>query len=159
VDGLYDWRMPNRPEDLSVLSDGTPLLTTIAHEVDGYLDLTAAQAEELTELDPGLRLFRGNIVPRSAEPYRLFGAFLDEGSVTAAGSLEAALVEYISMTSADKVEAALVAVRDVLLSHGDEALLMAVLQRWGAGRSLTIAPRATLSDIAQVLATKNRNSI
>jgi hypothetical protein len=38
--GLYQWQQPHRPEDLAFLrSDGHPLLVSIAHERDGYLDI------------------------------------------------------------------------------------------------------------------------
>jgi hypothetical protein len=38
--GLYEWQQPHRPEDLAFLrSDGHPLLVSIAHEGDGYLDI------------------------------------------------------------------------------------------------------------------------
>jgi hypothetical protein len=37
VDGLYDWVAP-LPEDLCLLSDGQPWLTSIAHERDGFVD-------------------------------------------------------------------------------------------------------------------------
>ncbi len=41
VAGLYEWVQPERPEDLALLfPDGTPWLTTIAHERDAYLTMT-----------------------------------------------------------------------------------------------------------------------
>lgn len=48
VDGLFAWRQPSRPEDLVLWrSDGEAWLVTIAHEGDGYLRLTPAEARDL----------------------------------------------------------------------------------------------------------------
>jgi hypothetical protein len=47
--GLYEWQHPHRPEDLAFLNrDGRPVLTSIAHERDGYIELLA---EELALLE------------------------------------------------------------------------------------------------------------
>jgi hypothetical protein len=47
-DRLYGWTHPELPEDLSfVRADGTPLLVTIAHERDGYLELTREEYDLL----------------------------------------------------------------------------------------------------------------
>lgn len=41
TEGLYEWQQPERPEDLAFLrSDETPLLVTISHESDAYLELS-----------------------------------------------------------------------------------------------------------------------
>lgn len=49
ADGLYDWQQPSAPEDLALVrEDGRAALVTVAHERDGYLDLTR---EELARLD------------------------------------------------------------------------------------------------------------
>lgn len=43
-EGLFDWQEPDLPEDLCFLaSDQRPLLVSIAHEREAYLDLTAAE--------------------------------------------------------------------------------------------------------------------
>jgi hypothetical protein len=48
VGGLYEWVQPQRPEDLALLlPDGTPWLTSIAHERDAYLTMTTDQAAVL----------------------------------------------------------------------------------------------------------------
>ncbi len=48
VTGLYDWIQPDRPEDLSFCRpDGKPFLASIAHERDGYLDLTSEEFAKL----------------------------------------------------------------------------------------------------------------
>jgi hypothetical protein len=48
ADGLYEWCQPSRPEDLVLWGgDGEPWLVTIAHERDGYLWLTPAEARDL----------------------------------------------------------------------------------------------------------------
>lgn len=53
--GLYDWRQPQRPEDLCfVRATGTPLLVSIAHEHDGYLDLDGPDEELLRSKYPSL---------------------------------------------------------------------------------------------------------
>ena len=42
--GFYEWRQPALPEDLCLLRDTRePSLVTIAHEEDGYLDLTDSE--------------------------------------------------------------------------------------------------------------------
>jgi len=162
--GLYDWVTPDRPEDLSVLTSATPILTTIAHERDGYLDLSVEQVEKLSDLNPGLKLFRGNIMPRSAEPYRLFGAFLDERSLGISGSIKAALAEYLATASADKREEVVATIRDVLRSHGDGGLLRLILQRWGAAPALTEASYVSrilteiVADLARYEGTSNRSN-
>ncbi len=46
VGKLYDWTQPDRPEDLALMfADGTPWLTTIVHEEDGYLTMSDEQAD------------------------------------------------------------------------------------------------------------------
>jgi hypothetical protein len=46
--GLFDWVEPALPEDLCILrSDGSPWLTTVAHERDGYFTLTDREREQL----------------------------------------------------------------------------------------------------------------
>lgn len=48
VDGLYDWQQPELPEDLSFMRDGgSPLLATVAHEREAYLELTPEEEAEL----------------------------------------------------------------------------------------------------------------
>jgi hypothetical protein len=103
VDGLYEWLSPNRPEDLCMLRSGVPRLTTVAHEREGNLDLSRAECDELRVANPGLTLYRGEIMPSGSEPYRLFGAFLDEDSLDSARSLDAALAKYVELASSEKV--------------------------------------------------------
>lgn len=43
--GLYDWRQPDLPEDLCLLSQDTPWLVTVAHERDAYLDVPASDLQ------------------------------------------------------------------------------------------------------------------
>jgi hypothetical protein len=53
VNALFEWVQPNRPEDLSLLfPDGTPWLTTIAHERDAYLSMTEEQAADFFRAYP-----------------------------------------------------------------------------------------------------------
>lgn len=48
VDGLYDWQQPELPEDLSFIrKNGSPLLSTIAHEREAFLELTPEEEAEL----------------------------------------------------------------------------------------------------------------
>ncbi len=55
-DHLYGWVHPSLPEDLSFLRlDGSPLLTTVAHERDGYLDLTTDEYRALGQYVPDLQ--------------------------------------------------------------------------------------------------------
>ena len=45
---LYGWLHPNLPEDLCFIrDDGSPWLVSIAHERDSYLQLSAAEVENL----------------------------------------------------------------------------------------------------------------
>jgi hypothetical protein len=44
VSGLFDWIQPARPEDLCLLrADGSPLLVSVAHERDAYLELRPSE--------------------------------------------------------------------------------------------------------------------
>jgi hypothetical protein len=55
-DRLYGWVHPERPEDpIFLRADGTPLLVTIAHEQDGYLELTPEEYDVLRHALPELR--------------------------------------------------------------------------------------------------------
>ena len=53
--GLYAWRQPGRPQDLSLLrADGSPWLVSIAAEQLGYLELTPFEKLLLGRAAPGL---------------------------------------------------------------------------------------------------------
>lgn len=55
VDGLWDWQHPSRPEDLCLIREsGSPFLTTIAHEADGYLELDADEQADLVSSVVGI---------------------------------------------------------------------------------------------------------
>lgn len=57
VKSLYSWNQPDFPEDLCLMrSDGSPWLATIAHEKDGYFELTSKQKGELQRAIPDLVL-------------------------------------------------------------------------------------------------------
>jgi len=57
--GLYDWRQPNLPEDLSLVrADGRPWLVSIAHERDAYLDISPDELTSVMSEVHGLRLGR-----------------------------------------------------------------------------------------------------
>lgn len=59
VDRLYGWQQPERPEDLCLLrADGSPWLVSIAHEHDGYLELTPEERDELLRAIPLLDLIQ-----------------------------------------------------------------------------------------------------
>lgn len=46
--GLYQWQHPHRPEDLAFLrTDARPVLSSIAHEGDAYLEITDAERPQL----------------------------------------------------------------------------------------------------------------
>lgn len=61
---LFDWRQPLLPEDLSMArADGTPVLTTITHEGDAFLDLTADEMARLTSRAPSLALVEDHQQP------------------------------------------------------------------------------------------------
>jgi hypothetical protein len=50
---LFQWRQPELPEDLCLLrEDGSPWLTTIAHEQEAYLSLSDAELEKLNRRFP-----------------------------------------------------------------------------------------------------------
>lgn len=54
--GLFDWIQPDRPEDPCLLrSDGSPWLTTVAHESDAYMTLDASELTDLASEAPQLR--------------------------------------------------------------------------------------------------------
>ena len=56
---LYQWVQPELPEDLCFIRpDGRPILVTIAHECDAYLDVTEPEAEDFMVMIPGLKLHR-----------------------------------------------------------------------------------------------------
>ncbi len=56
TDALYRWRQPSLPEDLCLLrADETPWLVSIAHERDGYLDLSQNEKDRLFDALPALR--------------------------------------------------------------------------------------------------------
>jgi hypothetical protein len=51
--GLYDWRMPKLPDDLSFWrEDGTLWLGSTAHEQDAFMELAPRELGELTETSP-----------------------------------------------------------------------------------------------------------
>lgn len=57
AEGLYDWVQPHRPEDLCLLrGDSPPILVTIAHERDAFLELTHDESEELLRMVPTLKI-------------------------------------------------------------------------------------------------------
>lgn len=59
VEGLYEWQQPECLEDLCFLrQDGTPLLVTIAHENDAYLELTSEEHKDLLRLLTALHVVR-----------------------------------------------------------------------------------------------------
>lgn len=48
VVGLYDWLMPDKPEDLAFLNeDRVPLLTSISHERESWMELSKAEWEAI----------------------------------------------------------------------------------------------------------------
>jgi hypothetical protein len=144
VDGLYDWVGPERPEDLCILRGDAPCLTSISHERTAYLDLTPSEVEQLSTANSRLTLHRGELVPASGEPYRLFGAFLDDDSLADGESVDRALQKYVGMSSREQIAEVVSAIRGALFSlkRGalfslkDDVLLRAVLERWGAAPGL-----------------------
>ena len=55
VDGLYEWRHPEFPEDFCAFrEDGSTLLGSIAHEEEGWLFLTEAELAKLRDGWPAL---------------------------------------------------------------------------------------------------------
>ena len=53
--GLFDWRQPDRPEDLCLLrSDGSAWLGSIAHERDAFLSLSAEEVRRLEAEAPAI---------------------------------------------------------------------------------------------------------
>lgn len=56
ANGLYAWQQPMLPEDLAFLrDDATPILASICHEQDAYLDVSEEEYQSLTASVPGLR--------------------------------------------------------------------------------------------------------
>ncbi len=54
---LYDWQQPELPEDLALLrGDGTTWLASIAHEGDGFLELSPDELQALRAALPQLTL-------------------------------------------------------------------------------------------------------
>ncbi len=56
TEGLFEWRQPERLEDLCLLSQGRPWLVSIAHEEDAYLVLTPQVLARLRQALPRLAL-------------------------------------------------------------------------------------------------------
>lgn len=55
TDRLFQWLQPEFPEDPSLLRpNGTPWLTTISHERDGYLSMDDRELRDLQRLHPEL---------------------------------------------------------------------------------------------------------
>jgi hypothetical protein len=55
ANGIYDWVLPNLPEDLGFLrSDHSTWFATIAHERDAYFELTAAEMDQIITRIPAL---------------------------------------------------------------------------------------------------------
>jgi len=53
--GLYDWRQPSMPDDpVFWRRSNGPWLVTIAHERDGYFEITPAERDELLRVIPSL---------------------------------------------------------------------------------------------------------
>jgi hypothetical protein len=136
VGGLYGWISPDFPEDLCILKDGTPWLTTVAHEREAYLDLPATQYNELQQAIPGLVLFPGDFMPRSKELYRLFGGYLGEYPLGRGMSVDAALARYVTDTSAELVEEAIASIPKTVFALKSPSILRVVLERLGASTML-----------------------
>jgi hypothetical protein len=55
---LYEWNLPDLPEDFCLLRDeSTPWLVTISHEKDGYFYATQSEIDSLIESVPELEKF------------------------------------------------------------------------------------------------------
>ncbi|MCG8560409.1 MAG: hypothetical protein MI824_11465 [Hyphomicrobiales bacterium] len=58
TEGLYDWLLPNLPEDLCLMrADGTPWLVSITHEGDSYLELSDEEYEHLLDRIPEIESY------------------------------------------------------------------------------------------------------
>lgn len=58
ANSLFSWQHPNLPEDLCLRrADGTPWLVTIAHESDGYLELTDLEHRDLVQRLPEIERY------------------------------------------------------------------------------------------------------
>lgn len=136
VNGLYEWLQPQRPEDLCIIRENVPCLTTIAHERTAYLDLLPDEYQKLETLVPGLVLYAGDFMPPSQELYRLFGGYLDDYFLGKGFSVEAALAKYVTETPGDKLDEVVTAIRSTLFSLKSDAILRVVVERLGAGGAL-----------------------
>lgn len=57
VTRLYQWQQPDLPEDLCFIrQDGTPLLVTITHEHDAYMELEEDEYRDFNRLVPSVCL-------------------------------------------------------------------------------------------------------
>jgi hypothetical protein len=57
VSSLYDWAVPDLPEDLAFYwPDGSPLLGTSSHERFAFVNLAEKEMDEFKQEVPGLRL-------------------------------------------------------------------------------------------------------
>jgi hypothetical protein len=55
ADGLFSWTQPQLPEDLILIrDDGSPLLVSISHEKDGYLELSTEERSDLISRIPDI---------------------------------------------------------------------------------------------------------
>jgi hypothetical protein len=141
VHGLFDWRLPTRPEDLSLLRGDTPWLTSVSHERIAFLDLVADERRALASAVPGLRLHEEDFVPPARELFRLFGAYLDDDSLESS-SVAVMVDAYNADTRPDEAEQAAVSIRRTVSSLRDEVLLGLCIERWGGGRLLVGAGEA-----------------
>ena len=56
VNGLYDLKQPDFPEDLCLIrGEGDPFLVTISHEKDAYLVLTPEEKEDIIKTISALK--------------------------------------------------------------------------------------------------------
>ena len=59
VSSLYDWAVPDLPEDLAFYwPDGSPLLGTSSHERFAFVNLAKKEMDEFKQEVPGLRLYK-----------------------------------------------------------------------------------------------------
>lgn len=135
---LYEWRAWTHPENLCILRKETPLLTTIAHERTGFLDLSSDEYSRLQREVDGLTLFLGDFMPDSRELYRLFGRYLSDLSLERGATVDSALAAYVENphVSAEQLNEAVASIVAAVSDLKDDAILRVVIERFGGGQAL-----------------------
>lgn len=121
--GLYAWRQPGRPENLSLLrADGSPWIVSIAAEAIGYVELTPFEKLLLGRSAPGLAAVLAHQGAQDAV-LAAFERHLEDETERLAGEL----VVYARSSGEEGREGLVAALRDWILS-GEVTRITAAVQ-------------------------------